>query len=123
MRYRIADAMIDLIHLFWCGFLLARVGTFAMGSASVFAPLRERYPSGVLGAAMLALVAIPALAIWRNSPAPYAIARCLSALFFVYLSWLCLIARPISTGSIYVAVALGAVLLALSALQGSYGED
>ncbi len=40
MRYRIADAIIDLIHAFWFLFLITAVGTFAMGSAngtSVFA--------------------------------------------------------------------------------------
>jgi len=34
MRYRIADAMIDLIHLFWCGFLLAPLGAFAMAACT-----------------------------------------------------------------------------------------
>jgi len=122
VRYKIADAMIDLIQLFWVGFLLGPVGTFVMGSASIFAPLKERYPSAATAAAMLALVAIPALAVRRNLAAPYAICRSLSALFFVYLSWLSLVARPVSTAVIYTAIALGAALLALSALHDGYGE-
>jgi len=120
MRYRIADAMIDLIHLFWASFVLAPVGTFMMGGASIFAPLKERYPSAAVAATMLALVVLPALSIRYRQPTSYAISRSLSAVYFVYLSWLCLVARPVSTGVIYSAVALGAVLLALSALHTSY---
>ncbi len=71
---------------------------------------------------MLALIVIPALALWRRWAGLYALARCCSALYFTYLSWLALSARPVSTAVIYIAVALGAILLALTALYDSYGE-
>jgi len=117
LRYQIADFIVDFFHVFWVGFLLVPEGRVAMGSATIFGPVRDLFPPYVLPALMVVLAATPTVAARRDWPSLYVAARCCSAVFFAYLGVLCARAHPVSTGVVYFIIAVACLALLRVALR------